>query len=100
MTAAVTFARPVALRRARVPGGGEELQEGLVEGGRPGVLLGLEVLVEGLAREASAGGQLARRGDLEALLGREREHRFEDPLALVAVHEGGRQAVAAVGQPL
>ena len=58
------------------------------------------MLVEGLAREAGARGQLAGGGDLEALLGGECQDGLEDPLALMAVHEGGGKAVAAVGQPV
>ena len=77
-----------------VPGGGEELHEGLVERGRPRVFLGGEVLVEGLVREAGGGDQVAHRGRLEAVLGRDRQDRLEDPHALMALDERRRQAVA------
>ena len=58
------------------------------------------MLVERLGRQAGGGDQLPDRRRLEALLGRDLQDRLEDPRALVAAHEAGRQPVAPARQRL
>ena len=65
-----------------------------LDGGQEALLLVLEVLVEGAARDAGELDQVGDLGRLVALLGDCRDHRPEEPLALAAVGLLARLAAA------